>query len=60
MHNEYAALKQQIKHLKEANKLHRQMIASNQSLINELQARMKVLEEDEDNAPMDLDPSIPF
>lgn len=60
MYNEYAALEQQIKHLKEANKLHRQQIALNQSLINELKARMKVLEEDEDNAPMDFDPSIPF
>lgn len=60
MYNEYAALERQIKHLKEANKLHRQQIALNQSLINELQARMKVLEEDEDNAPMDFDPSIPF
>lgn len=60
MYNEYAALEQQVKHLKETNKLHRQMIASNQSLINELQARMKVLEEDEDNAPLDFDASIPF
>lgn len=60
MYNEYAALKQQVENLKSANKLHRQMIASNQSLINELQARMKVLEEDEDNAPMDFDASIPF
>lgn len=60
MYNEYAALKQQVKHLKEANELHRQQIALNRSLINELEARMKVLEEDEANAPMDFDASIPF
>ena len=60
MYNEYAALEQQIKHLMLANKLHRQQIALNRSLINELKARMQVLEEDEANAPMDFDASIPF